>query len=165
MTKKMEKLFKESKLEITDLLLLAIGFSVEKDGYLINGDTCNRFEFNGRYIRSTLHGNPMIHHGDIEFDIFNVRLMQNLLNFVLNRSTVEDGIYYRLYHEDRKVIDKTNNLTKSNLTIENSNADIITDYYNNDSYKYIEAMFRVANNDQSVEALRRLDYPEFKNIR
>ena len=38
MTKKMEKLFKESKLEITDLLLLAIGFSVEKDGYLINGD-------------------------------------------------------------------------------------------------------------------------------
>ena len=63
------------------------------------------------------------------------------------------------------MIDKTTNLIKSNLTIGNSNADIITDYYNNDSYKYIEAMFRVANNDQSVEALRRLDYPEFKNIR
>ena len=144
---------------------MAIGFSVEKDGYLINGDTCNRFEFNGSYIRSTLHGNTITNHWYIEFDIYKLRLMHNLLNFIVNRSSIEDGIYYRLYHEDRKVIDKTNNLTKSNLTIGNSNADIITDYYNNDSYKYIEAMFRVSNNDQSVEVLRRSDYPEFKSIR
>ena len=166
MTKKLEKILDNAKKEITSDLLLAIGFSVEQDGYLINGDTCTRFEFNGRYLRSTLYGNPMIHHGDIEFDIFNVRLMQNVLNFVLNRSTAEDGIYYRLYHEDRRSsIDPSNNYVESNLTIGSSIEDISTNYYSNESYKYIEAMFKVTNNDQFIDFLKEYDNPEFKNIR
>ena len=166
MTKKLEKMLDNAKKEITSDLLLAIGFSVEQDGYLLNGDTCTRFEFNGRYLRSTLYGNPMIHHGDIEFDIFNVRLMQNVLNFILNRSTVEDGIYYRLYHEDRRSsMDPSNYNVESNLTIGSSVEDITTDYYINESYKYIEAMFKVTNNEQFIDFLKEYDNPEFKNIR
>lgn len=151
----------EVKALITSSLLLAIGFSVNEDGYIIDTDTYTRFEFNGKHIRTTLFGNPITHFGDIELDIFNTRLMMTLLNFVMSRSTSEDGIYYRLYHEE-KINDTKTNLQKSRLVIGSSNGNIDTDYYFNDSFKYIDAMMRISEADELAKELTNYDDHNFK---
>lgn len=151
----------EVKSLITSSLLLAIGFSVNEDGYIIDTDTYTRFEFNGKHIRTTLFGNPITHFGDIELDIFNTRLMMTLLNFVMSRSTSEDGIYYRLYHEE-KINDTKTNLQKSRLVIGSSNGNIDTDYYFNDSFKYIEAMMKISEADELGRELSKYDDHNFK---
>lgn len=151
----------EAKKMITSNLLLAIGFSVNENGYIIDTDTCTRFEFNGKHIRTTLFGNPITHYGDIELDIFNTRLMMTLLNFVMSRSTSEDGIYYRLYHEE-KINDTKTNLQKSRLVIGSSNGNITTDYYFNDSFKYIESMLKISNAEDFIVDLCNHDRHEYK---
>lgn len=161
MTNSLMKKREETKKLITSNLLLAIGFSVNENGYIIDTDTYTRFEFNGKHIRTTLFGNPITHYGDIELDIFNTRLMVTLLNFIMSRSTSEDGIYYRLYHEE-KINDSKTNLQKSRLVIGSSNGNINTEYYFNDSFKYIESMFKISNADNFIVDLINGDNPGYK---
>lgn len=164
MSKKIDKMLYEGRKAITGDLLTVIGLFVDKNGYIIDSDTCKPFEYNGRCLRSTLFGCSITHHGDVEFDAFNVRMIVTLFNFILNRSTNEDGIYYRLSYEEKINVPNCD-FQKSRLILGSSNGDIVSDYYFNDTYKYIDIIYKVCGNgliEEEINNLTTYDYIEYK---
>lgn len=158
-TKKSLELLANGKQTITRELLLTVGFFVNDTGYIINQDTGAIFEYNGRYLRTTLFGNSMLHHGDTEFDIFNTKMIVGLFNFVVNRSTSEDGIYYRMYHDDK--LQEGDNI-KSSLIVGSSEGELRSNYYINDSYKYIDIIYQICNQELQIEHLLQYDLEDYK---
>ena len=159
-----KKVLEEGRKYITGDLLTVIGLFVDNNGLIIDSDSCKPFEYNGRCLRSTLFGCNITHHGDIEFDIFNVRMITTLFNYVLNRSTSEDGIYYRLSYEE-KISVPDSDYQKSRLIVGSSVNTLTSNYYFNDTFKYIDIIYRICDNGMIMQEMNNLstyDYIEYK---
>ncbi len=159
-TKQNVSYLEQGKKQITTDLLFAIGCYIDTDGYIINEETSERFQFNGRYLRSVLLGNSINHYGDIELDIFNTKLVSSILDWELKRSSIENGVYYRMYNSE--VIDTPSGL-RSKLTLSSTEKVYISNSYLNDSYKYIDIIYRLCYSpDSALDHLLQYDLEDYK---
>lgn len=158
-TKKNLEYLEIGKKIITEQFLFAIGCYIGNDGYLLDQTTGLRYNCNGRWIRTRSFGNTIIHTGDIELDIFNYKIVSIIFNQELNRISSEDGIYFRLYQEERK---QDGDYIRSAIVLKSSESDYISNYYLNESYKYIDILFRICGMIPQIDLLSQYDLEDYR---
>ena len=158
-TKKNIEYLYQGKKSIIEQFIFAIGCYVSADGYILDQTTGLRYSCNGKWIRTRMFGSDLMQSGDMELDLFNNKTISSIFNQELNRISKEDGIYFRLYQEEKK---QEGDYIKSALKLKSSEGDYTSNYYLIDSYKYIDILFRICGMIPQIDLLLQYDLEDYK---
>jgi hypothetical protein len=128
--------------ELVYKLLQEIGIDIDGNNILVDQDTQMVIYFNGKKVKYRLDGSPIpIGKNDIYFDpINNVKLMNTLFLYYINKLQTLDGIYYNIFYP----VALQDGSGKGYIEIKGPNTIIRSGLYFNDCLKYIDLLFRLS---------------------
>ena len=130
----------ENNIEISRKIFRAIGLDVDNANKVIDQDTCRPIEFKGKCIKFTSDPdkNLLLAKNDILFDpINNTKLMSNLFGYYLTKLEEMENTVFNSYYV------KSGNEGRTALELKNESGTITSNYYNNDSIKYMDMILRL----------------------
>ena len=126
------------KKDLYDTLILAMGYMVDGRGYIIDQDTNNVVVMDGKPLRRSI----FCHNGEIPFDpIDNIKLASRLFTSFIQKDSIENGTYYRLWNDDTK---QAGNRITCSLSVDSDSGPYKTLYYQVEPLKYIEIIFTIS---------------------
>ena len=144
------------KKDLYDTLILVMGYMVDDRGYIIDQDTNNIVVMDGKPLRRSI----LCHNGEIPFDpINNIKLASRLFTSFIQKDSIENGTYYRLWNDDIKI---EGNRSTYSLSVDTDSGHYKTLYYQVESLKYIEIIFIISGMGYNGEYLKQnYDIDEF----
>lgn len=141
--------------ELNNEILLLLGCGVE-NGRLFDYDTKQYLIFNGNYI--TTPDSVIVHKRDVRFEpLRNSKLAEYLLNVMLNKEAVENGLYVTVM----SVVDNPESIPPcigKGLSLSTNMGIINTSYYYNYCIACIDLIHRIAGVPIDTGYLRGFDY-------
>jgi hypothetical protein len=141
------------EIDLNRKILQEIGLDINDQQHVVDQDTFNLIQFNGKNIKYSIN-NPTVLIGkdDIKFDpINNVKLMSHLFTYHIDKIHEIDGIYYPVFYP----IEGENG--KGAIEAKSDNGTVVrSNFYNNDSLKYADLIMRI-NGEKDID-LSELDH-------
>ncbi len=122
-------------------LMMEIGLSVDNEHRLIDQDFGTFVFLNGKYIKAKLNGvEPFINRHTIYFDpVGNVKFMRHLFQYYMTKINKLDNKYFSVFYP---IFNQENGT--GCLEVKNENEYYKSEYYYNESLRYIDIIFRIS---------------------
>lgn len=132
-------------------------------GFMIDSNTCNvldeeTFEsvvLNGKNMRYSPDGKShALYHSDAIFNpIENRKQAGDLFKLFLSKEEEENGFYCKTFYDKRDKEDEQ----KASIEMRTDEGIFQSDYYYNESLRYIDLMMKISNYDSNID-LHKLDF-------
>ena len=143
---------------INKIIMQEIGLGVDNHQKVMDQDTRETLKFKDKNIKYSSQNNVIITKNDIPFDPYETRnLMSSLFDHFTEKMNEEEDVYVSMYYDIPG--DKGTALE----AVVNGEK-IKSDYYTNDSLRYLDLIMQINGSDKTV--LRQYDSePQTKDIR
>lgn len=142
MTKKqrleIENKIKEIELKVNSMLLIALGFDVSDNGYLVDQDTLQRVKLGYHFLKFNNSNETTIplHKNDILFNPLNNRKLANsLFELFLKKEEVDDDLFVRVYFTE-----EVESKYVLKIILENNQGTLMSEPFRNQLYCYAECI-------------------------
>lgn len=142
MTKKqrleIENKIKEIELKVNSMLLIALGFDVSDNGYLVDQDTLQRVKLGYHFLKFNNSNETTIplHKNDILFNPLNNRKLANsLFELFLKKEEVDDDLFVRVYFTE-----EVESKYVLKIILENNQGTLMSEPFKNQLYCYVECI-------------------------
>lgn len=142
MTKKqrleIENKIKEIELKVNSMLLIALGFDVSDNGYLVDQDTLQRVKLGYHFLKFNNSNETTIplHKNDILFNPLNNRKLANsLFELFLKKEEVDDDLFVRVYFTE-----EVESKYVLKIILENNQGALMSEPFKNQLYCYVECI-------------------------
>lgn len=124
---------------LNKVIMEDIGLTVDSNNRVMDQDTREYLSYRDKNMKFSSQNSVTLTNQDIIFDpITDKAVMGSLFNHYLGKIEEEDGVYVALHYEQRSEDGKS-----TALVAKVDNQEITTDYYKNDSLKYVEMIKRL----------------------
>lgn len=134
--------------ELTSRLMQEIGLDVDNKNHIIDQDTGNLIQYNGKNLKYTEESQSILR-SEMEFNpIENPKLMSHLFSYYTNKIHEEDGRYVNIYYS----VQDNPNTKKGAIELkeEKENISMKSASYNNDSLKYMDLILQLNGEDSNL---------------
>lgn len=133
------------------IIMEDIGLTVDPNNKIMDQDTRQELKYKDKSMRYSSQNSVVLTQADMAFDpASNKSLMNNLFDHYLTKIEDEDGTYVPIYYEERNPDGQGTGLIAKIHREGSATEEVLkTQYYNNDSLKYVE-MIRQINESSNT---------------
>lgn len=132
------------------IIMEDIGLTVNDNNKIMDQDTREELSYKGKSMRYSSQNSVVLTNQDMVFDpASNKALMGKLFDHYLNKIESEDGTYVGIYYEEIDPETQQSSLVAKVQFEGESETQIRTNSYNNDSLKYAEMIKKLNRSDDT----------------